>query len=808
MTPLVHDIRFGIRMLWKNRGVTLCAILALGIGIGANTALFSLLHGVLLSPLPFPNPDKLMLVQSTWKDDEGGSVSGPDFLDWEEQNTVFDKICAFDGAARFSLAGEGEPIALTGFQVTSNFFETLMDSPLHGRGFLPEESQTGDEKVVVLSHRLWESRFNSDPGIIGELIILGEDSYTVVGVARPTMGFLEDMAQIYVPFSREELEKHRGNHYLISIGRLKPEVNLEQANAEMNTIAARLAQEYPDSNKNRNVKVELLHEVLVREVKWAFLVLYGAVGCLLLIACANVANLLLAKSNARGKELAIRSALGAGSFRIFRQILTESVVLGILGGMLGLLFAVLGLDLLQLMSPKLGSVGGASIPGLEELSLNPTILGFTFALSILTGLIFGLAPAWQASRLNINETLKESGRGSSGTSSRHRVLGFLVISEVAMALVLLIGAGILIKSFYGLLTDNPGFDPKGVLAIELELASTEKNEEITHRVSFFRDTLREIAQLPGVESAAAINIHPLSSYSTDHSYKIEGRPPLPEGEFISAQYRQVTPDVFRTLGIPLVKGRFFSDQDDGSSAKVIIINEELARRHFADENPLGQNIDLHDELREIVGVVGNVESRAMNEDKIRPYFYVPITQECWSMMSLLLKTEADPTTLSEPARQAIWSVDPNQPILRIQTMDEVVASSVSVQKFCMVVMGMMAIVALLLASIGIYGVVAYSVSERTHEIGIRMALGAQTSDVIHLMLKKGMWFTLTGLVTGLVLAFLGANLLTAMVYEMRAIDPVTFVVVPLILLFVSILACYLPARRAAKVDPMVALRYE
>ncbi|MCA9412719.1 MAG: ABC transporter permease [Candidatus Omnitrophica bacterium] len=808
MINLLQDIRFGIRMLWKNPGVTLCALLALGIGIGANTALFSLVHGVLLSPLPFPEPDRLMLVQSTYKDSEGGSASGTDLLEWQEQNTVFEKICALDASQRFSLAGDGEPIALTAFRVTTNFFETLTDSPLHGRGFLPEEAGSGKDKVTVLSHRLWESRFNSDPNIVGEQIILDEHPYTVVGVAKPTMGFLEDMAQLYVPFTTEGLDSGRGNHFLVCIGRLKDGISPDQAEAEMKTIAARQAQEYPDTNKNRSAVVDPLHEILIREVKWAFLVLYGAVGFLLLIACANVANLLLAKSNARAKELAIRSALGAGSFRIFRQILTESVVLGVLGGALGLAFASFGLDLLQMMTPKLGSVGGASLPGLEELSLNPTILGFTFALSIATGLVFGLAPAWQASRVNINETLKESGRGSSGTAARHRVLGVLVVSEVALALVLLIGAGILIKSFYLLQNDDPGFDPRGVLAVELELPQTQQNQDSANRVAFFRDVVREFSHLPGVESAGAISIHPLSSNNTSHGFTIEGRPPLPEGEFYGAQYRQVTSDYFRTMGIPLVKGRFFTEQDDSNSSNVIIVNQELVRRHFTDEDPIGQKLHLHGKLMEVVGVVGNVESRAINEDKIRPYFYVPIGQECWTMMTLLFKTNSDPMKLAEAARGAVWEVNPNQPILRIQTMDQVVADSVSVQRFCMRIMVIMALVALVLAAIGIYGVVAYSVSERTHEIGIRMALGAQTTDVIRMMLKKGLWFTGIGVAIGLALAFFGAKLMTVMVYEMNALDPAAFIVVPLVLLFVSTLACYLPARRAARVDPMTALRYE
>ncbi len=810
IVPLLHDIRFSLRMLYKNYGITIFAILALAIGIGANTALFSLIHGILLSPLPFPEPDRLMWVTST-RNGQDNSTSGPDYLDLAEQNTVFDELCALQAMCRFNVTGQDTPIAVFGFRVTTNFFDvmTVNDSTamVYGRKFRPEESQWGKRRIVILSYRLWVSQFDSSPDIVGNKITIDEEPYEVIGVAKPTMGFLEEMAQLYIPFVKEELTRYRDNHFLQMIGRLKSNVPQEQAQAELSIISHRLTQEYPDSNKNYGTKVFPLHEALIRDVRPAFFVLYGAVGFLLLMACVNVANLLLAKSGARAREIAIRNALGAGRFRIVRQILTESIVLAIAGGILGLFFSFWGLDLIQLIAPK-WDLTGSGIPGFEEIDLNPTVLVFTLLLSLGAGLLFGMVPAWQTSNPTMNETLKESGRGGGISSSRHRILSCLIVAEIALALTLLMGGGLLIKSFYHLQKSNPGFDPNSVLAVQMELPKTVENQENINRCGFYQNVIKQITSLPGVETAGVINVYPLSPYNISNGFTIEGRPPLPKGEFITAEYRTVSRDYFRTLKIPLLSGRFFEERDNGSGGNVMIVDAELVRRYFSAENPIGQRIQQGGRTFEIVGVVGSTKDRSLKTESFSPMLYEPIDQHCWHMMTVVLRTQSNPVSLANAVRQEIRSINPNQPIFRIHTMNQAFADSISVPRFCAILLCSMAGVALLLAMIGIYGVMSFSVNERSHEIGIRIALGAQMTNILSLILKKGMILTFAGVMIGLLGSFALSRVMVSMLYNISATDPFIFVGVSIILTAVAFIACYFPACKAAKVDPIVTLRCE
>ncbi len=806
MSSLTQDIRFGFRMLWKYPSVTIFAVLALAIGIGANTALFSLIYNVLLSPLPFAEPEEIMWIQSRWSSGDRGTCSGPDYLDWVEQNTVFENLAAMNMDCHFSLTGLGEPKALVGVEVSTNFFTATLDKMTLGRSFLPEESQSGN-RVIVLSHKLWQNLFDSDKDIINQKIIINEEPHTVVGVAPPMMGFIEEMAQVYTTLRIDKLQQNRSSHFYGIIGRLNDGVSLQQALAEMNMIASRLSELYPDSNTNKGIAIRPLQEMLVEEVRTAFLVLYGAVGFLLLIACVNVANLLLAKASSRNKEIAIRSALGAGRFRIFRQVITESVILSIMGGCLGLMFALWGLDALRYLAPHGIETGSTGIPGFDEIGIDSTILIFTLILSMISGLLFGAVPAWQISKTKINETLKDSGRGTSFGSSRHRLLNGLVVSEVALALIILMGAGLLIKSFYNLQQIKPGFDANHVLAAHMELPDSERNQDSKVRVSFYNKLINNVSTLPGVKSVAAINVHPLTPSNSNNGFHFEGKP-LPPGQGTSAEYRSISNEYFPTMGIPLIKGRYFNQSDTAESKPVVIVNQEFVDRFTPNEEPLGRRIRLNGELQEIIGVVGNVKLRALNAIGFNPFMYKNMNQDSRRMMTLMVKTKGDPMALAPALRREIWDVDPNQPILWIQSMNNVVNASISVQRFCMILLSVMAVVAFLLAIIGIYSVMSFAVQERTHEIGIRMTLGAQVHNIIFLIVRKGFILTIIGLIIGLFGSYAVTRLMAGMLYQMTATDPLTFIIVPLILLGIALLACYLPAWRAAKTDPMIILRSE
>ncbi len=795
-------------MLRKKPGFTIVAVLILALGIGANTALFSLIQGVLLSPLPFKDPESLVMVQKSFiGHGPAGSCSGPDYLDWVEQNNVFEGLAAADIGYRLNLTGQGEPLALTGARVSTNFIDTLGARVALGRSFRSDESESDKKYVVVLGDRLWHDRFAADPDIVGKTITLDSTPHTVIGVAAPLMGFIEEMIQLYIPMPIDELRRYRGGHYLDIFGRLKPDLSIEEAQAQMNVICAQIEQQHPQTNKDKRVQLDSLHTELIENIRTAFLVLYGAVGFLLLIACVNVSNLLLARAGTRTREIAVRSALGAGNWRIFRQILTESLFLALLGGSLGLLLGFWGLNGLKLIAPAVSPDTGGSIPGFDEISLNPTVLGFTVLVSLISGVLFGMIPAWHSCRLKIIETLKQGGRSVSQGRSRHRALNVLVGTQVALALILLTGAGLLIRSFYQIQQVHPGFAADNVLAVTLERPDTEKNRSLTERVAFYEHVVDRINALPGVEFAGAISKHPITSNTNDNNFGIKGRT-FPIGQSPNAEYRQITPDYFNCMKIPLIKGRMFTREDRGNGSHVIIVDQELVRRYFNDTDPIGQVLHFNSRDKEIVGVVGNVKQTSLNSSRVRAFMYEPITQNCQRGMSLMVRTAGNPATLIRAINKEIWDIDPSQPILKAATMESIIANSMSVERFCTILLVVMAAIALFLSIVGLYSVMTFAVHERINEIGIRMALGAQERDILKLVTKHGLILTLIGLAAGMAGAFTLMGCLSGMLYQISATDPVTFAIVPLILLAVAMLACYLPARRAVKIDPMKVLHYE
>jgi putative ABC transport system permease protein len=805
LKQVAQDLRFGLRMLWKNPGFSLVAILTLALGIGTNTAIFSVVDGVLLRPLPYPAPERLVYFEGL-DPDRGISelaLSLPDYRDWQSQADAFESIAAFVENS-LPLTGDGaEPEHIPRGMVTPSFFQTMGVTPLMGRALLKED-EVADDWVAVLSYELWQRRFGANPNIVGSSITFGSGTRCIVVGVMPRGFDYPAKAQIWTLLYPNPKEQ-RNNRYVKVIGRLKPTATIDGAQSQIDTINARLGQQYPDTNHGFRVQLKGLQDWTTRDVRTSLLLLLGAIGFVLLIACANIANLLLARASARRKEIALRSALGAGRWRIIRQLLTESSLLVALGGAVGLALSLLLTKLLIAISP-------ADVPRLDQVGLDARVLGFTVGVAGLVGLFFGLAPALQVSKTDLNDVLKEGGRGSSEGHGRNRVRALLVVSEIALSVLLLIGAGLLIKSFVLLRDVNPGFDAQHVLTMRLALFDSRYGRDIQLQPAFFRELTSRVSALPGVEAAGATVTLPLggSSFGVGRAFVPEGRP-LATDETIDSDYFVVTPGYLETMRINVKAGRSFTERDTAASPPVVIVNENLARRIFAGEDPIGKRITMwpvEKFAREIVGVVGAVKTRELAKET-GYQTYVPYAQDAgWGALSLAVRTKGEPEALTTAVRGAILSIDKNQPAYDIKTMDDVFSASVANTRLVALLFGAFSMFALLLASIGIYGVIAYSVAQRTHEIGIRLALGAQTRDVRRMIITQGMVLTLIGAVLGLAAAFAATRVMRGLLYGVSATDPLVFIAVSLLLTVVALLACYIPARRATKVDPMIALRYE
>ena len=807
LEDLSQDLRYALRGLRKHPSFTVVAVLTLALGIGANTAIFTVINAVLLKPLPYDRPEQLVVVIETVSDRPFG-VSFQNFVDWRNQNTVFENITAVRPRESFNLTGAGESERLQGRLVSANFLSTLGIKPIRGRDFLAEDDQPSATPVAIISHALWQRRFGADESITGKPLTLNGQQFIVIGITPPNFIFGAD-ADISVPIGLSaERFKLRGKDPGIStFARLKQNASIESANAELNTIAARLEQQYPDTNTGRRVRIESLRESVVGAVRPTLLTLLGAVGFVLLIACANVANLLLTRSAGRQREMAIRTALGAGRMRILRQLFTESIVLALAGGVVGLLLAIWGTSVLSSYIPE-------GIPRMSELSVDGPVLAFTFGASLLTGLFFGLAPVLQSAKTNLTETLKEGERNSS--PSHNRAGKLLVISEVALTLVLLVGAGLLVKSFWRLSQVNPGFNPENVLAMQISINA--RPEEGPRIDNFLTELRQRVQRLPGVQTVSVSNGLPFEGANFP-PLVIEGKPAPPPGQDPSALLYIVSTDYFKTMGIDLVRGRLFSSEDRKDSPHVALIDEVFARQHFPNEDPIGKRFKPNTpgaESREIVGVVRHVEHVSLEGQTANTaQFYFNFDQIPVESLSryvrrvnFLARTTVEPLSLAGPIRNQISTLDKDQAVFNVRTMEQALAQSVSARRFSMILLAVFALLALTLAAVGIYGVISYSVAQRTREVGIRMALGAKTIDVLNLVVRDGLKLVLIGIGVGLVGALLLTRLMTTLLFGVTATDAVTYVTVALGLIAVALVACCIPARRATKIDPLVALRFE
>jgi putative ABC transport system permease protein len=802
MDTLIQDLRYALRTLWKSPGFTLTAIAALAIGIGANTAIFTVVKGVLLSPLPYPDAHNLVMVWDS-KPSRGWSkfaVSPGNFLDRKREARSFEQLVAFNQSSIID-AGGSEPVSRLGYRVSDGFFALVRTQPVRGRPFLPEEFTPGKDKVAVLSDALWKSRFGGREDVLGKAATFNGEPYTIVGV-MPASFRMPSQSEILLPlaFTAKDTEQ-RGGHYLTTMGRLAPGVTAAAADDEMRALAARSEKAHPDSNNGWTAKVTPLFEQMVAAVRPMLLILSAAVGFVLLIACGNVANLLLARSETRRTEMAVRSALGAGRGRLVRQLLTESVVLAALGGALGLLLAFWGIDVLRSLRPD-------GLPRLESIRLDTAVLLFTAGVAVVTGLVFGTAPAIMASRPRISETLKEGGRGVSPGAGRLR--GVLVSAQVALSLVLLIGAGLQVRSLTRLLHVDPGFDTSNVLALSVSLPDR-RYPDGAAQSDFFARAVEAVRALPGVESAAAVSTVPLSGDQIIFSLEeIEGMPPAASGDHQSAYWYSITPDYFRTLRLPLKRGRLFGEQDRAGGARVMLINEAFARRMFPGVDPLGRHVRVGidgDVRREVIGIVGDVRHDGLDQE-VTMQMYEPLAQRPWDSMSVLARSAVPPSTLGPAARRAILDIDREQPVSSADTLDQIVARSTGQRRFSLLLMAVFAGTALVLTAIGLYGVVSYFVSLRTHEIGVRLALGATRREILALVVRQGMSLAALGLAAGLVGALGMTRLLAGLLFGISPTDPLTFAGTAAMVVVVTLCATAFPAWRAARVNPGLALRCE
>jgi len=802
MGSLLQDLRFGARMLMKQPGFTLIAVLTLALGIGANTAIFSVINTVLLGSLPYKEADRVVIVWSGILSKGIEFDMAPiEYFDFRDRNSVFAQMAATQ-KTNINLTGNEEPLWLEGRSATASLFPLLGVTPLIGRTFTHEEDRA-NARVAVLSYNLWQSRFAGSKEIVGRDITLNSRAYTVIGVMPAEFQFPPPLGghrpgEIWIPRSLET-DNERVSHNLLVIARLKDGVTLQQAQGEMDRIARQRAQEDPRANSDSGASITPIPEQVGRQLRPSLLVLAGAVGFVLLIACANVANLLLSLAASRQKEIAVRLALGASRFRIMRQLVVESLLLSSLGSGGGLLLAAW-------IGKAIRTLGAMQIPRAEQISVDSHVLGFTLLISFGAALVFGLAPAWQASQTNLNESLKEGGR-SAQAGGRQRLRNALIVVEVALSLILLVGAGLLIKSFWRLQQVEPGFDSRNLMSVEISLPPAKYGER-TQSVAFYQQMLERVKTLPGVQAAAIINHPPFSGRRSHNPFQIEGRPaPTNPSEWPGADYRTISPDYFQAMSIPLLQGRAFNEHDAADAPNVGIISQACAERYWPGEDPLGRRIKAGGAWMTIVGVVGDVKQSGL-DFSAAPHIYVPSWQTPWLRVGLLARTASEPLSFVPAVRRQIQTVDRDQPIYNIHAMEELINESVSLRRLNLLLLGAFALVALALATVGIYGVIAYTVTQRTQEIGIRMALGAGRRDVLRLLIGQGMKRALLGVGIGLAGALALTRLMKTLLFGVSATDPLTFAGVVVLLTLAALLACWLPARRATKVDPLTALRHE
>jgi putative ABC transport system permease protein len=801
MGSLMQDVRYAVRMLLKSPGFTIVAVLTLALGIGANSAIFSVIDSVLLRPLPFPNSSRLVWAWGRCPLCDGAAVSPGDFPDYRAQNHVFEHFGAIAAEDSLSnLSGSGDAIQVRGAMITADFLEAVGIQPAYGRSFVLADEQTEIPQVVILSHRLWQNRFSSDPNAVGQTISLDGKSNTIVGVLARDYPILSKADLWYpAPFRNGGMSSRR-SHFLRPIGLLRPGVSISQAQSELDTIAARLSKAYPDTNTDWGLKLEDLHTVLIGDVKPAFAVLLGAVALVLLIACANVASLLLARNSMRTREFAVRTALGAARSRLVRQLLTESILLAGAGGLPGLLLSNAAIALLKAWGP-------ASLPRLEEISLSAPVVAFTAAVTIGTGILFGLGPSLRASRRDLSLSLKEGGR-SGDSHAKHRAHDVLVVAEVALAMIVLIASGLLLNSFWRLIHVNAGFDPSNVVTTELSLISP-RYDPVDRREAFFHELQDRVQNLPGVESAGYVSELPLSNEADDTFFTIAEHPPANPNDKNDADIRIVDGQYFHAMRIPLLAGRDFTREEANNSAGVIIVNAPFVKKFFPHENPIGMHLAVFEGKpefvnREIIGVVGGNKHFTLQED-LRPEMFTPGSFET---MNLVVRSTSAPTAIVPAIRDAVHQLDSGEATAEFRTMDDVVASSASGDRFNAFLLGAFGGMALLLTAAGIFGVLSYLVTQRSREIGIRMALGAQRSDVLRVILGHGMRMALIGVCIGVAGALAVTHWMSSVLFNVKPFDPLTIAAVTFVIAFVAFLACYVPSRRATRVDPLIALRYE
>jgi predicted permease len=801
MRGLAQDVRFALRGLRRNPGFTAVAVATLALGIGANSAIFSVVQAVLLRPLPYQEPQRLVAVLQ----DGRGPVSPANFLDLRAQNSVFQQLAAAQ-AWQATLTGAGPPEAVRALQLTADLFSVLGVPAARGRTLVAGDDAPGAGRVVVIGHQLWQRRFGGDPGLLGRALLINGESHTVVGIMPPTFQFAPFWimdTELWVPLDLAARRADRSGASLRLFARRAPQVSLAQAQAQVDTLGRRLAQQFPDDNKGLRLQVVPLHDRAVGQVRRALLVLLGCVSFVLLIACANVANLTLARASARRKEIAVRASLGASRSRLVRQLLTESVVLALAGGALGLLLAAGSIDLLITLAP-------ANLPRLQTVTLDGPVLAFTLAVALGTGLVFGLAPALALTRADPGAGLRQSSRGATEGSRRHGLRSLLVVSQVALALMLLVGAGLLLRSFQRLLAVDAGFDARHVLSAVVPLADP-RYQEPARRAAFYQDLVGRVRALPGVEAVGATNHLPIGGDIWGLSYTIEGAPPPAPGDEPSAIYRTIAPGYLRALGMSLLRGRDFHDADRPETPGVAIVNQAFARQAWPGQDPLGKRIRVEDggpNPRAIVGVVKDTRQRDWTAAPT-PEMYLAFLQNPPSRgLTLVVRAAGDPLTLAPALERQVWAIDPNLAVVQVRSMEEVVAQAIGQPRFNLLLLNAFAALALLLAAVGIYGVMAYAVHRRTQELGIRLALGAQTRDLRRLVVGQGMALAAVGVALGLAAAFGTTHIMQAMLFEVTPTDPPTFLAISTLLLTVALLATYLPARRATRIDPLTALRAE